>query len=137
MKNPESTTAAGAVGSPLDGRVGRPRASASLSATLLRAAELLEEDAASLRACHTVGRKWDAEEVAARAAYEELRAVAKQLRKVNAYMAINPLGGPAKALDACADSIRAGDPVDFAMANFGLAWAPNVRAKPALPATRE
>jgi len=35
------------------------------------------------------------------------------------------LGGPAKALEACADSIRAGDPVGFAMANYGLAWAPN------------
>lgn len=109
----------------LDRRVGRPRGSASLTATLLRAAQLLEQDAAALRAGHTVRGRWTNDEAAARAAYEELRSVARQLRKANAYMAVNPLGGPAKALDACADSIRAGDPVDFAMANFGLAWAPN------------
>ena len=114
---------------PLDATVGRPRGSASLTATLLRAAQLLEQDAAALRACHTVRGRWGADEDEARAAYEELRAVAKQLRKANAYMAVNPLGGPAKALDACADSIRAGDPVDFAMANYGLAWAPNDQAK--------
>ena len=39
------------------------------------------------------------------------------------YMRANPLGGPAKVFYACADAIRAGDPIDQAMANFGLAWA--------------
>ncbi len=35
------------------------------------------------------------------------------------------LGGPAKVFDACADTIRAGDSVEFAMENYSLAWAPN------------
>lgn len=114
-----------AVAGPVERGVRRP---ASLTATLLRAAQLLDREAAALRACHTVRGRWQADDEDARAAYDEMRTTAKQLRKAHNYMAVNPLGGPAKALDACADSIRAGDPMDFAMANFGLAWAPNVRA---------
>ena len=41
------------------------------------------------------------------------------------YLRDNPLGGPAKVFEACADAIRSGDNVDFAMASFGLAWATN------------
>ncbi len=44
------------------------------------------------------------------------------------YASQNPLGGPAKVFDACADAIRAGDPIEQAMANFGLAWAPKEQA---------
>ncbi len=39
------------------------------------------------------------------------------------YTKQNPLGGPAKIFDAVADSIRAGDSVELAMAQFGLTWA--------------
>lgn len=102
--------------------------------TLLRAAYFIETDAAALRSCHTVRGRWGDDEPEAKAAYDEMRSVAARLRKAHKYMVPNPLGGPAKVFDACADSIRAGEPIDAAMANFGLAWVrSNARIQPPAP----
>lgn len=125
MDSTNTTEADRRDGSALERGVRRPRKSASLTETLQHAAMLLEQEAASLRACHTVHGRRPKGEGSARAAYDEMRATAAQLRKAYRYMAPNFLGGPAKVFDACADAIRAGDPVESAMANFGLAWAPN------------
>lgn len=122
---PEPRQMVPAVGARAEREVRRPRSeAASLTATLLRAAQLLDEDAASLKACHTLRGQWKGEEDA-KALHDEMRRVSKELRKARKYMQRNPLGGPANVFDACADSIRAGDAVEFAMANFGLAWTPN------------
>jgi hypothetical protein len=110
--------------------VGPTRESAGLLATLLAAARLLELEADSVFACHTIGGRWCDNEPEVRRAYEELRATAAALRKAHGYMVPNPMGGPAVVFDACADAIRAGDSVEFAMANYGLSWRPNIRAKP-------
>lgn len=50
-------------------------------------------------------------------------AIAQSEQPATDYERRNPLGGPAKLFDAVADMIRAGEPVDAAMAEFGLAWA--------------
>ena len=103
---------------------------AGLRDTMKRAATLLEQEAASLRACHTVRGRWGADEVAALQAYNEHRQVAKALRAAAKYHELNPLGGPAKLFDAVAASIRAGDSVDSAMRAFDLKWADGVRKRP-------
>ena len=113
-----------AVGAQVERGVRATPRSPGLLETLETAAKLLDADAQALKAAHTVGGRWPAEDELVRVAYEEIRAVAKRLRKARRYMEPNPLGGPAKVFDACADSIRAGDPIEQAMANFGLAWAP-------------
>ena len=118
-----------AVGSPLERGVRATPHSPGLLETLETAARLLEADAQALKQAHTLRGKWPAEDDLARFAYEEIRAVAKRLRKARKYMTPNPLGGPAKVFDACADAIRAGDPIDEAMAAYGLAWRPNVGTK--------
>lgn len=99
---------------------------ASLLDTLERAALLLEGEAAALKECHTLRGRWSRDECSevAKAAHAEMTTTAKSLRAAHKYMRINPLGGPAKVFDACADAIRAGDSTEQAMANFGLAWAP-------------
>jgi len=102
-----------------------------LLATLLHAAQLLASEAASLRESHTHNGRWGSEHEARRA-HKELCDSAKALRKAAAYMQPNPLGGPAKVFDACADAIRAGEPVHAAMADYGLAWSD--RATAAVPA---
>lgn len=114
-----------AVGAQVVRGVRRPR---SLLDTLERAASLLAVEAQSLKECHTLKGRWTGSSLDedARLAHEEMCAVIKDLRVCAQYLRANQLGGPAKVFDACADSIRAGDSVDFAMANFGLAWAPNV-----------
>lgn len=113
-----------AVGGPVERMVRATPRSPGLLETLETAARLLEADAQELKAAHTVRGRWPAEDDLVRVAHEEIQAVAKRLRKAHRYMTPNPLGGPAKVFDACADAIRAGDPIDQAMANFGLAWAP-------------
>jgi hypothetical protein len=116
-----------AVEAPLERGVRRPR---SLLDTLERAASLLANEAQSLKEAHTLKGRWTGSTLDedARLAHEEMCEAIKDLRAAAKYLRANPLGGPAKVFDACADTIRAGDSVEFAMANYGLAWAPNVRA---------
>jgi hypothetical protein len=90
-----------------------------------RAATALEREAAVLRGCHTVRGKWAADEENVRAKYEELRSLAAGLRRAKKYHEPNPLGGPAKVFDAIADSVRAGDDLDSAMARMGVQWVKN------------
>jgi len=107
---------------PVERTVGRPR---GLLGTLERAASLLATEAQGLKECHTLRGRWTGSTLDedARLAHEEMCEAIKGLRAAAEYMRANPLGGPAKVFDACADSIRAGDSVEQAMASFGLAWA--------------
>jgi hypothetical protein len=91
---------------------------------LKRAAEVLEQEAQCLRESHTVKGKWRGEySKDARADYTELRDLAKALRRASKYAKPNPMGGPAAIFDACADAIRAGEPVKSAMADYGLRFS--------------
>lgn len=121
----KATEAAGRLDSALERGVRQPPRGGSLLDTLERAALLLEGEAQALKECHTLRGKWTRDEMSevAEAAFRDMRATAKALRAAHQYMRSNPLGGPAKVFDACADAIRAGDPIERAMANFGLAWA--------------
>lgn len=121
----EATDHSGPVGSPVDCPVRQTPRRASLLDTIERAALLLDGEAQALKECHTLRGKWTRDETSevAKAAFDDMTATAKALRAAHKYMRSNPLGGPAKVFDACADAIRAGDPIEQAMANFGLAWA--------------
>lgn len=110
---------------------------AGLCETLRRAATLLEEEAASLKACHTVRGKWSSSEDEVRAIYDEHRHVAATLREAAKYHFANPLGGPAKVFDAIADMVRAGDSLDSAMAVFGVKWADAGRKRPNAEVSRD
>ena len=46
-----------------------------------------------------------------------------QLASVHDYAKRNPLGGPAAIFDSCGDAVRAGDPMELAMAAYGLSFA--------------
>ena len=88
---------------------------------LQRSAELLELHAEELRAAHTIGGRWPKEdEYGARRDFNEMRDLAKRLRKAHKYHKPNPLGGPAKMFDAIADRMRAGDSMKECMADYGL-----------------
>ena len=92
-----------------------------------RAAEELDREAASIRACHTVRCRWPADDAETRAVYQKLRGLAAGLRRAKKYHEPNPLGGPAKVFDAIADCVRAGDDLAATMANMGVQWMrPNV-----------
>lgn len=96
---------------------------AGLLRLLERSAELLEQDAASIRESHTVGGRWPSpDDLGVRLDYQELRFLAKQLRSAHSYHKRNPLGGPAKMFDAIADRIRAGESVQSCMADYGIKW---------------
>ena len=122
-KDTTTETAWPAVGAQVVRGVRQTPRSAGLLDTIERAALLLEGEAAALKECHTLRGKWTRDEMSevAKAAFDDMTATAKALRAAHKYMRGNPLGGPAKVFDACADSIRAGDPIEQAMANFGLA----------------
>lgn len=90
---------------------------------LERAAFVIRTQADELRMAHTVGGRWPAGETAVREEVDELVALADRLAKSAKYHRPNPLGGPAVVFDACADSIRSGDSIDSAMADYGLEWA--------------
>ena len=91
---------------------------------LERSAEVLEREAAGIKEAHTRNRRWDGERATeARADHDEMKALAKRLRQSAKYHQPNPHGGPAVVFDACANSIRAGDPIKSAMANYSLRWA--------------
>lgn len=96
--------------------------SLTFHALLTRAAAVLDKDARELRLAHSYRGKWFGDYDYAKDAYDEMTALAKALLEAARYHALNPLGGPAKSFDACADAIRAGTPVDAAMRDFGLAW---------------
>jgi hypothetical protein len=87
---------------------------------LERCAEVLEREAAGLRDAHTLRGRWPKGEDSVRADYTEMRDLAKQLRRSAKYHKPNPLGGPAVIFDACANAIRAGDPIKSAMDDYGL-----------------
>lgn len=115
-----------AVGGPVERMVrASPRRPGFMEA-LERAALLLEGEAAAMKECHTLRGRWTRDQYSdvAKAAFEDMTATAAALRAAHKYLRVNPLGGPAKVFDACADSIRAGEPMDAAMAHFGIAWAP-------------
>ena len=98
---------------------------------LQRSAELLELHAEELRAAHTIGGRWPKEdEYGARRDFNEMRDLAKRLRKAHKYHKPNPLGGPAKMFDAIADRMRAGDSMKECMADYGLKFKrSNVQAQ--------
>lgn len=101
-----------------------PSTSPGLCATLLEAAKILTEYADELRRCCTVGGRgqdWCGD-LSARDFERKIREVVKRLRKAEDYHRPNPMGGPAKMFDVMADCIRAGDPVDLVIANYGLRW---------------
>jgi hypothetical protein len=87
---------------------------------LERCAEVIDREAAGLRDAHTLRGRWPKGEDSVRADYTEMRDLAKQLRRSAKYHKPNPLGGPAVIFDACANAIRAGDPINRAMADYGL-----------------
>jgi hypothetical protein len=86
------------------------------------AASLIRTSADELRLSHTIRGRWPASEESVRDEFGELTALADKLAKSAKYHRANPLGGPAVLFDACADSIRAGDPLDSAMRDYGLKW---------------
>lgn len=90
---------------------------------LERAAHVIRTHADELRLAHTVAGRWPADEEEVRAEFDELAALADRLANSAKYHRPNPLGGPAVVFDACADSIRAGDSIESAMADYGLEWA--------------
>lgn len=89
---------------------------------LERAAFVIQTHAEELRMAHTVRGRWPDSESEVRDEFREMVALARQLGKSAAYHRPNPLGGPAVVFDACADSIRAGDPINSAMRAYGLRW---------------
>lgn len=89
---------------------------------LERAAFVIQREADELRLSHQVGGRWPAGEEPIRDECDELVALAAQLAKAAQYHRPNPLGGPAVVFYACADAIRAGDSIESAMQDFGLAW---------------
>ncbi len=89
---------------------------------LERAAFVIRRDADELRRSHTIRGRWPDEEASVRDEFYELTALADKLAKSAKYFRPNPHGGPAVVFDACADSIRAGDPIDSAMRDYGLTW---------------
>lgn len=104
----------------------------SHTALLNRAALIIEMDAESLKQCHTVNGRWTKSEAGPKREWAEMVKTAKELRKAAAYFQAAPLGGQAKVFDACADAIRAGEPMDKAMRLFGLKFV-----KTAASAARE
>ncbi len=98
----------------------------SLLATLEAAATLLECEARSMYESHTLRGEWTFPDYGAKRSYDGRVRVANELRRAAEYARPNPLGGPAKVFEACADAIRAGDDIDKAMAEYGLKW---VKAK--------
>ena len=95
---------------------------------LERSAELLERSAKEIRIAHTVGCRWPRnDEYGAKLDHQELRDIAKGLRKAHKYHKPNCLGGPAKMFDAIADRIRAGEKMKAVMADYDLKFKrPNV-----------
>jgi hypothetical protein len=89
---------------------------------LERAAFVIRMQADELRLAHTIAGRWPPGEENVRDEFYEQAALADQLAKAAKYHRPNSLGGPAVVFDACADSIRAGDPVDSAMRDYRLAW---------------
>ncbi len=87
---------------------------------LERAAAHVHVNAECLRRSCTCRGKWF--EKADLDLYNEEIALEKQLRKAAAYWKPNPLGGPAKVYDAIADLIRAGDPIDDVLRDYGLQY---------------
>lgn len=96
---------------------------------LERCAEVLQGDAESIKQCNTFRGKWDAGRIGqdAKAEHKERLALAKALRRCVKYHRPNQFGGPARIFDACADSIRAGDSIKAAMADYGLAFVKGKR----------
>ena len=93
---------------------------------LERSAELLERAAEEIKISHTVGGRWPrnewprSDEFGAKRDFDELREIAKGLRKAHKYHKPNCLGGPAKMFDAIADRIRAGEKMKSAMSDYDL-----------------
>ena len=103
-------------------------------ATLQQAAELIADEAEILKRSSTVGGRWpsDRESRATKAEYERWMDIARNLLKAARYFSPNPLGGPAKMFDAIADCIRAGDPVEDVLRDYGLQYIrkPTTRRNP-------
>lgn len=94
---------------------------AGLSVILLAAADHLDLHARIMAGSYkTRSGQWDRSCPGMREEHDDKRALAKALRRAAAYAKPNPLGGPATALESCADQIRAGVPYDEALADFGL-----------------
>ncbi|TAK45226.1 MAG: hypothetical protein EPO27_10420 [Betaproteobacteria bacterium] len=87
---------------------------------LLRAAAHVHVNAECLRRSSTCRGKWfDREDLDL---YNEEIALEKHLRRAAAYWKPNPLGGPAKLFETVADYIRAGDPIEDVLRDYGLQY---------------
>lgn len=95
---------------------------------LERSAELLDQAAEEIQTAHTIDGRWPLPyDSSAKRDFQELRAIAKGLRKAYKYHKPNCLGGPAKIFDAIADRIRAGEKMKLVMADYDLKFKrPNV-----------
>ena len=86
-----------------------------------RSADLLDRAAYEIKIAHQVNNRWPKhDDFDARRDHDELREVAKGLRKAHKYFVPNPLGGPANLFDAIADRIRAGEDMESVMADHGI-----------------
>ena len=93
---------------------------------LERSAELLELAADEIKISHTVGGRWPRQdEHGAKRDFDELRKMAKGLRRAHKYHKPNCLGGPAKMFDAIADRMRAGESMQECMADYCLMFKPS------------
>lgn len=94
---------------------------AGLLYLLERSASLLDRAAHEIKSSHQVNNRWPKhDDLDARRDHDELREVAKGLRKAHAYFVPNPLGGPANMFDAIADRIRAGEDMESVMDDYGI-----------------
>lgn len=87
---------------------------------LEQSAEVLEQEADRLRKAHTYRGRWSGEHAVAKEAHDEMKMLAKGLRRAHKYAKPNPFGGPAAIFDACANQIRAGESLKSAMDDFDL-----------------
>lgn len=94
---------------------------AGLLFLLERSASLLDRAAHEIKIAHQINGRWPKhDDLGARRDHDELREVAKGLRKARQYFVPNPLGGPATLFDAIADRIRAGEDMKSVMADHGI-----------------
>lgn len=91
-----------------------------LSEILERAAQHLDLHADILHSSYTDSHGHWRSCPGMRAEHDDKRALSKALRKAAKYAKPNPLGGPAMALYACGDRIRAGEEYHSALRDFGF-----------------
>lgn len=98
------------------------RTSPTLTELLVDAADAIEHNALVLRQTNTIRGRYhrDALGRAAKAQYQIDMQLVRHLRRAERYWARNPLGGPAKVFDAMADCLRAGEPYQDVLRDYGF-----------------